>query len=503
MSRLNRLAVLDLGSNSVRMLVVEANADGQWRVIDEARALLRLGDCLMQRGVLAPLLPTAIWVVCSWVQRARQAGVDQIVAVATAALRAAPDGAAFTRSVEQASGIRIRIVDGQEEASLGFLGAMQTLDIADGNLVDLGGASTELTSFASRQRLRSVSMALGSVTLGRRFFTSDPPTATQVASAEKTIRKELSAVLPDPAAGLPLVAVGGSFRSIAKMQLRASGYPLTTLHNYQLSPSVIDDFCLKLGRMTASQRRQVPGLAAHRAETVLGALALAQGVCKWLKPSVIVISGTGLREGVMFEQLHQRPPSAGSDLLEISVDNLLFQLAAEPDPALLHLAGCLAHALSPLLPKDFMPLIVACAKLRALGQRVNFYDRHTHTFYLIIHSRLFGLSHGQQVVLAAAAGYEGPHRLTQVLRPYAQLIGPEGSLLAARLGLVVAFAEALLRQHPAHHLEVGAQISAKEISLTIQGSSPAPTIPYDELSRLSGHFAKVFGRKLRTHFSAV
>ena len=492
--------MIDLGSNSVRMLVVEASASGQWRVVDEARSLLRLGDCLLEHGLLAPLLPTTSWVMSSWVQRARQAGVTDIVAVATAALRAAPDGVAFTRALEQASGVRIRIVDAEEEARLGFLGATRSLDVATGHLVDLGGASTEISSFQDQRRLRSISMPLGSVTLGRIFLSSDPPTASQLTAADREARRQVEAALPDPVLGLPLVAIGGSFRSIAKMHLRASGYPMPTLHNYRLTPGAVDALYLKLTSLPFRLRRQVPGLAAHRAETVLGALTLAQAVLGWLKPSVIVISGVGLREGLLFAHLGQRRDAVEPDRFQESVDNLLFQLASEPDPALLRLSAELAAALSPLLPDGSLPLLTASAKLRGLGQRVNFYDRHRHTFYLVLHGRLFGVSHGQQVVLAAAAGYEGPHRLSRLLRPYAQMFEAEEASLAGRLGLIVAFSEALVRQAPAQRLTIDAEITTKQISLLIGGAELGPEVPYDDLGRLSAQFAKVFGRRLKLSF---
>lgn len=500
MSQLRRQAVIDLGSNSVRMLVVEADQAGRWRVIDEARALLRLGECLDKHGSLAPLQGTASWLLGSWAARTRQLGVDGVAAVGTAALRTAPDGAAFARALERSSGIPIRIIDGQEEARLGFLGALGSLDLGEGQLVDLGGASTEISTFKDRNLQRAVSLPLGSVTLGRRFFKSDPPTPAQLAAAEKAARKAVQELVPDPRSGLPLVAVGGSFRSLAKIQQRASAYPFPSLHNYQMAPGAIDALYQRLARLPYRQRRRLPGLAAHRAETVLSALTLARAVSAWLEPSLIVISGAGLREGLLLEQLPAAARPGPGQLLADSVHNLLFQLGERPNPPLAQLADALARALAPLLPDSARPLILAAAELRGLGRRVNFYDRHLETFYLVTHARLFGLSHPEQVVLAAASGYEGPHRLTQSLRPYARLLGPGEGALAARLGLVVAYAEALHQRALPAQLEFAALVSAKEIALTVRGLAEPPAIPYDDLDRLGAHFAKVFGRRLRCRY---
>ncbi len=500
MSQLRRQAVIDLGSNSVRMLIVEADQEGRWRVIDEARALLRLGECLSRHGSLAPLLGAASWLLGSWAARARQLGVDGVAAVGTAALRTAPDGADFARALERSSGIPLRIIGGEEEARLGFLGALGSLELGEGHLIDLGGASTEISTFRDRSLERAISLPLGSVTLGRRFFKADPPTPAQLEAAERAARKAVQKLVPDPRPGLPLVAIGGSFRSLAKIQQRASAYPFPSLHNYQMAPAALDALYQRLARLPFRQRRRLPGLAAHRAETVLSALTLARAVSAWLEPSLIVISGAGLREGLLLEQLPAAARPGPGQLLPDSVRNLLFQLGERPNPSLAALTGALARALAPLLPESAWPLLLAAADLRGVGRRVNFYDRHPETFYLITHARLFGLSHPEQVVLAAAAGYEGPHRLAQSLRPYARLLGPADGALAARLGLLVAYAEALLQRALPAQVELTALVSAKEIALTVRGMPEPPAIPYDDLDRLSAHFAKVFGRRLHRRY---
>ncbi len=496
MSPTSRSAVIDLGSNSVRMMVVETDRGGAWRVIDEERAILRLGDALARRGALAEDLARAQYVFTALVERARQMGAERIAAVGTAALRGARDGAAFSAALGRAAHVQIRILNGVEEAQLGFLGAMHTLDVRDGNLVDVGGASSEISCFQGRSLRTAASAQVGAVTLARGALHGDPPSKDDLEAAKAAADEAIRKAVPDPVQGLPLVALGGSFRSIAKMHRVQSGYAFPSLHNYRMPPEAIAEMLQRVARMGLRQRLLVPGLAAHRAETAPAALTLAQAICEHLQPSEVIVSGTGLREGMLFERILPHGEEIPDDVFRPSVRNLLFQLGEEPDQDLVAWAGQLLGALSNLLAPDAQRLGGAAAALRGIGRRVNFYDRHRHTFTLVTSARIFGLSHREQLVLAAAAAYEGPRRTRDFLLDYGPLTDRQDILLAQRIGLIAAYAEAMARQAPGVRPKISATLEPSRIELRIEGLPKPPDIPFDESVRLAGQFGKVYGRKL-------
>ncbi len=496
MSGVERSAVIDLGSNSVRMMVVEVARSGAWRVLDEERAILRLGDALARRGVLAEDLARAQYVFSALVARARSLGASRIAAVGTAALRDARDGAAFSAALARQSNVPIRILEGVEEAELGFLGAMHTLAVHSGNLVDVGGASSEISQFEARALRRAASAPVGAVTLTRRVLRSDPPAKAEIDAMKAIADEAVRAAMPDPAQGLPLVALGGSFRSIAKMHRAQVGYSFPSLHNYRMPPTAITELRERVLRLPQHQRLVVPGLAVHRAETAAAALTLAQAISDHLAPSEIVISGSGLREGMLYQRILPGQREIPDDVFAPSVRNVLFQLGEQPDEDVLAWAEQLLAALSPLLGQGEPGIGGAAAQLRGIGRRVNFYDRNRHTFTLVASARIFGLTHKQQLVLAASASYEGPRHTRDRMQGFGTLVDRADILLAQRIGLTVAYAEAMARQAPLSRPRITATIEPARIELRLSGVERPPDVPFDEAARLGGQFGKVFGRKL-------
>ena len=496
MKQPTKLAIIDLGSNSVRMIVVEIGSSGQWRVLDEERAILRLGETLARGGSLHPALDTAKLVLSWLVTRARALDTRKIVAVATAAVRSARDGAAFAAALSRACDIQIRIISGGEEARFGFLGALNTLDLSDGNLVDIGGASSEVSQFQARSLKAAVSVPIGAITLQQAFWTSDPVQPEPLEEARRAAREALRTALPEPARGLPLAVLGGSFRSIAKVHRAAQGHEDAPLHNTHLPLAAIGDMLTALSRLPMEERLRVPGLAAHRAGIVLPALCIADAIVSWLEPSEIVVSGSGLREGVLYDRLMPARQPVLDDVFRPSVKNLLFQIGEPPDDSLVAMAGELLAALSPLLPAPLMRLGRAAAQLRGVGRRINYYGRHRHTFTLVQGARLFGLTYPEQLILAAAAAYEGPRRTRELLAPYRADLNSQEIAQAQRLGLAVAFAEAICRTMPDACGPVSATLSPSVIELSLHALSAPLQLPYGELDRLSLQFPKVYGRKL-------
>ena len=488
-----RGAVIDLGSNSVRLMVVEWNRRGSWRVVDEERHILRLGETLLAEGRLFGALERATFVLSALVKRARKEGATRFVAVGTAAIRSAPDGAAFVAALERAAGVRIRIIDGQEEARLGFIGVRHALTVPAGYLVDLGGASTELSGFEGEHLASAVSIPVGAVTLAGRM--AEGPEREAVARARQQVSRLFGAMVPDAGGGLPLVVIGGSFRSLARVHRAEAGYPFPSLHNYRFHPSAIGEMMERISRLKASERPLVPGLTAHRSETALAALVIAEAIVAQLRPSEIVVSGTGVREGLLYDRL--LPRDAGRRrMFEASVLNLLFQFGEEVESDLTTNASRLWEALSPLVGPPPPDLVWATAALRGIGKRVNWYDRHLQTSGIIMGARLFGVAHRQQIVLAAAAGYMGPRLVREMLLPFPGLTGEKEVTLAQRLGLVAALAEGLTRKFPAAGLGFFARNVDGCIEIGVEGAERPPEIPFDEVTRLSHQFGKVFGREL-------
>lgn len=448
---MHSVGIVDIGSNTVRLSVVQLDQEA-YRVRHEEKAAMRLAARLRPDGTLGPqAAEETVRVLLGFAAACADWGADRWLAVATAAVRQAADGPEFVQTVAERTGIPLRIASGAQEAYLGFVGAMNTLAERDGLLVDVGGASTELTVISERRALASFSLPLGAVNSAARFGLQDRAPK----GALDALREALDGAFTEaggtwgPMRGA-LIGVGGTVRALAKMDRRRRSYPLDATHNYVLDPAEVVDLRARLAAMDAKDRVRLPGLTADRADLIAAGTAIMAWVIDHTAPERLVVSGSGLREGLFYSDLLQgRAEPVYPDVLAASALNLqrLHGLPARLCDRLAHLAGALWEHLGPLAgaPPECARLIPVAARLRGIGSSVSYYDWERHTFYILREARLFGLDHRERLLLAAAAGYEGAGRLREALAPYAAILRPGDERLATRMGVCVALAHAVDR----------------------------------------------------------
>ena len=235
-------AVVDVGSNSARMIVFRLRPGEHLDVLEDARAPLRLGRELRDDDLLgSEAIDRTLEALRDFRAIADGVGAERMIAVATAAVREADDGErllAEARSV----GIPLEVIDGDAEAMFGFLGAVHDLPVDHGVAMDLGGGSMELTSFRARRFERSWTFPLGSLRVSDRYLVSDPPEERELKDLRKAVKTTLDhAEVPAVEAGGHLIGMGGTVRNLAKMDLRRSDHPLHLLHGYALHAVHIEE----------------------------------------------------------------------------------------------------------------------------------------------------------------------------------------------------------------------------------------------------------------------
>lgn len=494
---MRRVGMVDIGSNTVRLSIVEIRTDGAYLVRHEQKANLRLASRVTAEGTFQPgAADEAIAIL----QDFRAAGDDWNVsdwsAVATAAVRQAADGHAFVDRIARAVGIEIRIISAAEEARAGLVGVLNTIAEQDGFTVDIGGGSTEITRFAARRRVAGVSLQLGAVNAASRFGLEGRAKAGSLAELTKALNAALEAQDPGIFAvpDLPLIGIGGTARALAKLDRRRRHYPLSAVHNYVMPPSQIVAFRDELTAMNASERARVPGLAADRADLLAAGTALFAWVVERARPVHVIVSGSGLREGLFYQEfLAERETPVFDDVLEASVSNLerLHGLPVDRCRRVADLATSIWNALG---DATIHPRLVAiAARLRDIGTTVNYYDHERHAAYILREGRLFGVDHRERLLLAAAAGYEGPAKTRSWLAPFAALLRSGDEQLAICMGLCVSLA---------HRIDLDTRGCGGPLSLTVLPSAVRITTSghaphgFASAQALGGDFRKAFGRAL-------
>jgi exopolyphosphatase / guanosine-5'-triphosphate,3'-diphosphate pyrophosphatase len=291
-----RAAVIDIGSNSVRLVVYEGPRRIPAVIFNEkvaaglGRGLTvdgRIADADAERGLTA---------LRRFATLARSMAVDELQCVATAAVRDAANGPDFVARAA-AEGLEIRLLSGDEEARAAGLGVLSAIPDAHGIAVDLGGGSLELAEVTKGNVGRTISFPLGVLRL--------PALRTDgVAAFERTIRTMLKeAGWPGPARGQPLYLVGGSWRALARLDMELTRLPLPVMDHHDLPRAAVRRLSRAVARMSVEELRAIPGMSTARALAMPDAVALLSALTAIIDAPAMTISSSGLREGLLFSAL--------------------------------------------------------------------------------------------------------------------------------------------------------------------------------------------------------
>jgi len=461
-----RLAVIDLGSNSFRLVVFMA-WEGWWRRTDEIYEPVRIGEGLAATGRLGeePMRRAlATLDVFDHFCRAAELSGERVDALATSAIRDAENAARFLALARERTSLPIRVLSREQEARYGYLAAVNSTTLTDGCVLDLGGGSLQLVRVAERMAQELGSWRLGAVRMTERFLPANGPAKRrQIEQLREHVAVELQRAGWLAQAGPRLVGLGGTVRNLAAAVQRASGLPSGGVQAAVVSGEALEELVERLAALPAAQRSTVPGIKPARADLILAGAIVVQGVLLAGGFDALEVTEAGLREGVFFERLlADRPPFSKAasptaddrpplfaDLRRTSVLNLAAQY--RPDAAHTDHVATLALAMFDELarlrlhagdPRERELLWAACM-LHDIGMSVDYDDHHKHSRYLILNGGLPGYSPIEVAIVAQAARY---HRKGMPEPgPMAALFGPQDLARLDRCAVLLRLAEDLER----------------------------------------------------------
>jgi exopolyphosphatase / guanosine-5'-triphosphate,3'-diphosphate pyrophosphatase len=394
-----RIAVMDLGSNSFR-LVVFTWTGGWWRRTDEIYEPVRIGAGLDASGALQPKpLRRALDTVELFAHFCRATGIEDMRPVATSAIRDAANRDEFLDAARERGGVDIRVLSREEEARLGFLAAVNSTTLTDGVTMDIGGGSMQLTAVEDRQAREARSWRLGAVRMTERFLPDKKASAKQVEALRAHVRKKLSGA--DWIGGGRLVGVGGAVRNLAAAVMLEQQLPSFGVQGFRITRKTLDGLVNRLAGMSTSDRRKVPGIKPERGDVILAAAVVIQTVMEQGGFKCIEATEAGLREGVFFAERGE----VTDDVRSASVRNLATQYGTDFEHAE-HVAR-LALAMWDSLASDgkHRSLIWAAAILHDIGTTVDYDDHHKHSRYLVLNAGLPGYDPRETALIAQLCRY--------------------------------------------------------------------------------------------------
>jgi exopolyphosphatase / guanosine-5'-triphosphate,3'-diphosphate pyrophosphatase len=503
-----RLAAIDVGTNTIRLTVAEVEADGTYRILDEEREMVRLGEHMDQTGRLSDeAVERALAAIGKMKAIADGFEVTEIRAIATSAVREASNGSAFCREVLRRHKVRIDVISGDEEAQLAFRSATShfNLDGRSSAVVDIGGGSVEIILTAGTVIDQVHSLPLGAVRVTERLVRSDPLREKHWKAMRKEIDHTIRTALGRPSHRAEImVGSGGTFTALAHMAQWQREGRHGSVQGYMLTPAEVVHLLDRLREAPLEARRQIPGLSPDRADIIVAGATVISRLIKRLGTQQILVNERGLREGLLLLMISELPgrlaprqlPSPGDRMEWV---RLFARKCRANERHCEHVANLAVQIFDGLerpfkLPTYARDILQAAALLHDIGYLISHSKHHKHTYHLIMHGDLPTFAPHEVELIANVARY---HRraFPRKSHPNLATIPRDERRLISQLSGILRIADGLDRTHSRAVTGVQARVLRGRTRLLIEASG-SPEVERADAERKSDLFKKAFDTEL-------
>ena len=501
---MQRIAIIDIGSNSARLVISHIYKNGAYNMVYNQKEALRLSQKVDGQNLLTEeAFTSTLDTMRSFAHMCKIYQADKTIAVATAAIRNASNGPELVAKVAEQTGIQLHIISGKTEAYISYLGVINTLDVKNGIIFDLGGGSTELILFKNRKILESASLPLGAVNTTGMFNTRNDMPPNVYNDLNAFVMSRLAQYPWLKQSNLPLIGVGGTARTVAKIIQRAKKYPATKIHNYSYPIQTFRSFFNKLCLTNLEQRKKISGLSTERSDIILAGSSIISCLLEATGAKKLITSGCGLREGLFYDYYSKsnNVPLIAKNILERSRENTLRLFESDTAHArhITKLALAMFDGWMELhkVRKSYRRLLETAALLHDIGITINFYSHARHSAYMIQNAKLFGLTHKEQIITSAIAGWHnGISKNYFKSRFYKEMLTENNWKLINKLSLLLALAESLDYSEMRMVHTLTPSFNKKNALLTLHAEH-YPTIEMHQLKDHLSWFKKAFGVELK------
>jgi len=468
-----RLGAIDVGTNSLRLVIAEAHPDGNYRVLDDEKEITRLGAGLGATGRLADdTMQRSATVIGRMREIARGFHCERVRAIATAAVREADNADEFLRMVRNVAGIELEVISARAEARLAYRSASHAFDLTRQSvaIVDIGGGSTEVVLASGGVIEQVYTLPIGAVRLTERYAGVEHPESVKAynelhSGLRKIVRERLG---KPPITPSLIIGTGGTFTTLASISAHKTDSPNDqgdflpfALRGYEMQRSEVRHLLEHLRKLSVKARTRVPGLSPDRAEIIVAGAAIIDAVMKRLGANTVRVHDRGIRDGLVLEMIEEVFPTLGErasqpvdrwqslrafatrcryeadhshHVADLSIS--IFDQLARQSPELLDGRDVLEQ-------RD---LLKAAAILHDVGYFVNYSKHHKHTYHLIVHSDIQGFDQRDLEIIANIARYHRRSEPKAKHKNFAKLTPAEREIVR-RLAGILRVAVGLDRTH--------------------------------------------------------
>lgn len=502
-----RLAAIDIGSNSLKLAVVEAAASDSFTIISQDRETVRLGhDTLRYKFLSDEAIKLSIGAINKFASIAANREADTVLAVATASVREAENAAQFVEEVKKQTGVHVEILPSLEEARLIGIAASQYFGKKDSTLlnIDIGGGSTEISLMENGEPKKLFSMKLGAVGLTENFLFENPPSKKEI----KGLRNEIRSALSQPQRKIQ--------GEIWQLSSGTSGtiLSLATLLNFQSSNGSEEFPTIQLERLVAlnkilakltlERRSKIPFVSERRAEVIIAGGQILEGVMKALKIESLEPCSYALREGVIIDQLlksetESLPPVP--DVYDIKLRDVfaIGRRFGYEEAHALQVAAMAEKIFDRLMPiydleRRERTLLSAAALLHDVGYHISHEAHHKHSLYLIKHSEMTGFTEAEKSIIANVARYHRKALPKKSHTDFTALTKAEQKTVQ-KLSSILRIADGLDRGYEGRVEDIKFERDEKKVTLTLISNEDCSNEIY-AIKMKKKSFEKTFDCKL-------
>lgn len=446
-----KTAMIDIGSNTIRLVLYSfskekgLNEFGNFKRVARLRKYIQPDGSMSEQGIEI-LKQTLV----SFKEISEDYRVENIKAVATAAIRQANNNQEILERMENETGIQIDLLSEEEEAYFGYLAVVHSMEIPSAVTVDIGGGSTEVTLFCNKELKHSISFPFGTISLKQLFVSGDKINEKEKKKLTQYIKEQFEKINWLKGAGLPIVGIGGSARNIAQMHQHLTNYPISGIHHYEMNRQALKKLNSYLGKRSIEQLRKMEGLSSDRADIIEIALDVFRTLMEIVDADSFCVSKSGLRDGVMLDMMMKSYPDAfQSDTVYGKCKHLAVKYGRTEEEldALVKLTEnfyleCCNCKLLKYNDRQ-LQLIKKAASVFSIGDYIEIDSSSQHTFYIIANQSIPGLSHKNRIKIALLASYKNKEYFRRFSRPFLSWFSREELKILQKLGGILKFVYSL------------------------------------------------------------
>jgi exopolyphosphatase/guanosine-5'-triphosphate,3'-diphosphate pyrophosphatase len=493
------MAIIDLGSNSVRMNIMRINELGGYSVFDSAKEMVRLGEGVGLDNLLKPVpMERTIKALKHFKKLIEVTGVQEIFAVATAAVRMADNREVFLEKVREDVGLELRVLSGEEEAYYDYLGVVNSIGVDNCAIIDIGGGSTEIIWVKNRLLQEAVSLPFGSVILSE-MFRDISHKRKRVSEALRYVELEMGKIpWIDQLQRLRVIGLGGTIRAIGKIDRGFHNYPIKNMHNYRMSDEEIERIFSLVFKTEEEELKKIEGINARRADVITMGMIPLSVLLSRTKAKGLSISGHGLRNGFFYEHYFKSigEPLIVENVLKHSTENTMKRFDVKPVHAqqVHYLALRLFDQMVSVhtFGENERKVLEIASLLHDIGMHIEYYDHHIHGLYLLLYGKINGLTNHEHLMVAFLVGNHREENIKERMREYHSLFSKKEIKEIIKLSIFLKMAEQLDRSVNNNIEDISITFSHKYVVIELYGEEE-PLLEMEAVRKFRGLFYKSFG----------